>query len=261
MNNYDKSSRNIVTWILLTSLLILLVVFGVLSSLSRSDSTESKLSRAKYQPDNRISSGGAIDREAKPRHSHLHDKNYQIEEFTIPYETDPEKIIFVLADDGSLTSSAIETLDIKREEIPILQDLINFSFKKFESLLAESAVYIESESDPAEQRFTYQIPASKVARNKILSSLKKGILDQFGESKGNSIFSAFLMDPGNLQRLAGLGRYDTKIQFHPNETGDVNIVTYYYTDPDSGSRIRTSITTIESFKEAFGATFVFDHEK
>lgn len=161
---------------------------------------------------------------------------------------------------GTLTSTAINDYEISKEDIPVLESIISSHFKEIETHLSNNTIYMESDSDSKNRIFTYRIQSLGNERHSILNSLKLDLICRFKKTKGEAIFSALMNDPGNQEKLAGLGQYDAEIKFHPNERGDSEIVTFVYTDPASGKRICTSSRTIESFKEVFGDTFVFSRD-
>lgn len=154
---------------------------------------------------------------------------------------------------GMLTASAGEKLQLD----PGQTEQVNQRFQELNraagKALASSAVLNESESDPDQNLFVYDIPALPDRGEALLQSLKEQMAKDLGVAASSRVHKSFIDSEPARELYGGYGRYDLKITVqHSRIPGETKFGLTGY-DPVNGSRRLVSGSQTESdFRKNFG---------
>jgi hypothetical protein len=150
-----------------------------------------------------------------------------------------------------LTDQAIKAAGLSGDQITAAQKSIDNALNKISDIIAASAVYDESKSDPESGKFHFKVPAFGDTGKAIAEDLKQNLAAVAGDS-AEALVSSF--QPSSY--AMGFGKYNAEITFmsDPQDGSHELKASYVFTNPEGGALIMRGETGQSNFRRIFGSS-------
>jgi hypothetical protein len=167
-------------------------------------------------------------------------------------EPPPSRDIQAFGENGQLTTQAIENLNLTRDEVASLTQLLSTVKEQATADFVSRTKLTENLSDGnGGFRHTYFVTARPDRGMEFTTALAKGCETLIGAARAQKINSNI----SSLDFLGGSGKYDLNIVV--SSDGGEKVVKYELIDPKGGSVVEVQECSYNTFSRTFGDVFAY----